>query len=404
VGHHKWSGWAVLGVGLWMGCGGSQAVSTGSHAVVARPSVQAQPVDPPGRPVVVVAQPAVRPKIEVVFALDTTGSMGGLIEGAKQKIWAIADELASAQPRPELRVGLVAYRDRGDQYVTQHFPLTDDLDVVYQQLHALRAEGGGDGPESVNQALYEAVRQTAWSTNEQVYRTVFLVGDAPPHQDYPDDVSYVQTVQEAKQKGIVLNTVQCGSESETQRIWLAIAQTAQGSYAAIEQSGGMQQIAAPMDPEIEALNARLSGTVLPYGRREQQEKVRAKAQLAGAAPASASAARLSYLDKQGGELVTGGGDLVDDVKAGRVDLAAMKDQELPAQLRGLSSSAQAAELERMSGERVQLKRRLDELVKARASFVREVEARQSAEGKPDGFDQEVMRAVKEQAKRAGIGY
>ncbi|HEX6240255.1 MAG TPA: hypothetical protein VFZ61_05160, partial [Polyangiales bacterium] len=48
------------------------------------------PVAPPA--------PVARPKIEVVFALDTTGSMGSLIEGAKQKIWAIADELASAQP------------------------------------------------------------------------------------------------------------------------------------------------------------------------------------------------------------------------------------------------------------------------------------------------------------------
>jgi hypothetical protein len=62
--------------------------------------------------------PVARPKIEVVFALDTTGSMGDLIAGAKQKIWAIADELASAKPTPELRIGLVAYRDRGDRYVT----------------------------------------------------------------------------------------------------------------------------------------------------------------------------------------------------------------------------------------------------------------------------------------------
>jgi len=51
--------------------------------------------------------------------LDTTGSMGGLIEGAKQKIWSIANEMISAQPTPELKLGLIGYRDRGDEYVVK---------------------------------------------------------------------------------------------------------------------------------------------------------------------------------------------------------------------------------------------------------------------------------------------
>src|SRR5215831_756131 len=60
-----------------------------------------------------------KPRIEVCFVLDTTGSMGGLIEGAKQKIWSIANEMVSAKPTPELRLGLVAFRDRGDEYVVK---------------------------------------------------------------------------------------------------------------------------------------------------------------------------------------------------------------------------------------------------------------------------------------------
>src|SRR5438552_5102923 len=58
-----------------------------------------------------------KPRIEVCFVLDTTGSMGGLIEGAKQKIWSIANEMISAKPAPELKLGLIGYRDRGDEYV-----------------------------------------------------------------------------------------------------------------------------------------------------------------------------------------------------------------------------------------------------------------------------------------------
>ena len=50
--------------------------------------------------------PDKKPRIEVCFVLDTTGSMGGLIEGAKQKIWSIANEMISAKPTPELKLGL----------------------------------------------------------------------------------------------------------------------------------------------------------------------------------------------------------------------------------------------------------------------------------------------------------
>src|SRR4051812_47335548 len=75
-----------------------------------------------------------KPKVEVVFCLDTTGSMGGLIDGAKAKIWAICNQIAGGKPTPDLRVGLVAYRDKGDDYVTKVFDLTDDLDRVHGEL------------------------------------------------------------------------------------------------------------------------------------------------------------------------------------------------------------------------------------------------------------------------------
>ncbi|MGA2640709.1 MAG: VWA domain-containing protein, partial [Spirochaetia bacterium] len=67
---------------------------------------------------------AARPRVEVAFVLDSTGSMGGLIEGAKQKIWSIANGIIAQKPTPEVRIGLVTYRDRGDEYVTKKFDLT----------------------------------------------------------------------------------------------------------------------------------------------------------------------------------------------------------------------------------------------------------------------------------------
>src|SRR5690348_8163032 len=147
-------------------------------------------------------KPAIkRPRIEVVFCLDTTGSMGGLIEGAKQKIWSISNQIASGKPTPDLKIGLVAYRDRGrDEYVTRIVELTDDLDAIHGKLREFRAAGGGDAPESVNQALDDAVNKIKWSTDKKTLRIIFLVGDAPPHMDYSDDVKYPDTCKKACEK------------------------------------------------------------------------------------------------------------------------------------------------------------------------------------------------------------
>ena len=89
------------------------------------------------------SNPNQRPQIDVVFVLDTTGSMGGLIQAAKEKIWSIASTMASAQPAPGIRIGLVAYRDRGDDYVTKVVDLSSDLDSVYAKLMDFAANGGG---------------------------------------------------------------------------------------------------------------------------------------------------------------------------------------------------------------------------------------------------------------------
>ena len=75
-----------------------------------------------------------KPQVEVVFCLDTTGSMGGLIDAAKQKIWTIANQIASGKPTPRLKIGLVAYRDRSGRTIAN-----DDDDAwlrpAFRQIH-----------------------------------------------------------------------------------------------------------------------------------------------------------------------------------------------------------------------------------------------------------------------------
>src|SRR4051812_41567801 len=81
------------------------------------------------------------PSVEVCFVLDTTGSMQGLIDGAKQKIWSIANPIIATEPRPTVRIALIGYRDRCDAYVTRRFDLTDDIDTVFKNLTDFQADG-----------------------------------------------------------------------------------------------------------------------------------------------------------------------------------------------------------------------------------------------------------------------
>ncbi len=344
--------------------------------------------------------PAGPPRIEVCFVLDTTGSMGGLIEGAKLKIWTIANQLVSAKPVPQLKIALIGYRDRGDEYIVRRHDLNADIDAVYADLQRFSAGGGGDTPESVNQALYEAVTRVGWSTDRGVLRLVFLVGDSPPHMDYQDDVKYAQTCELAVKKDLIINTVQCGANSATTPIWEDIAKRAEGKFVAIGQTGDMQVVSTPMDEELARLNVAIGRTLVPYGAMSTQREVAAKQAAAEAAAPLAVADRLAY-NARTGMTVQGGGDLVDDMKSKKVGLARLKNEELPPELRKLTAAQREAYLKDKSEERTKLQGRIDELLKQRQAFITEQMRRQSKTG---GFDEEVRAIVAAEAKAKGIQY
>ncbi len=78
-------------------------------------------------------------------------------------------------------------------------PLSRNLDAIYGELMKFHADGGGDAPESVNQALHESLHQIGWNHDKNVCRIIYLVGDAPPHLDYTDDVHYSESCRKARE-------------------------------------------------------------------------------------------------------------------------------------------------------------------------------------------------------------
>ena len=169
------------------------------------------------------------PALDVVFAIDATGSMGDEIEDVKDHVWQIATGLAAGTPRPDVRFGLVIYRDRGDSEHTRSFPLTRDLDAVHRELRAIQATGGGDNPEDVDAGLELAVREMDWS--RPAARMVFLIGDAPP-QNYGVDRSAL--LAEAVRREIRITTLEAsGMNAQGTAAWRAIADRTGGHYEAL---------------------------------------------------------------------------------------------------------------------------------------------------------------------------
>jgi hypothetical protein len=123
--------------------------------------------------------PAVR-KLDLVLTIDTTGSMGDEIGFLQGELGAIVGAIRSRHPGLDLRVGFVFYRDLGDEYVTATVPLSPDIRAAQVALGQHHANGGGDYPEAMEQALIRAAGQ-GW--RRDAVKTMLLVADAPPHDD-----------------------------------------------------------------------------------------------------------------------------------------------------------------------------------------------------------------------------
>lgn len=361
-----------------------------------RPAPEPDPAGPASS-----AQPLAeqaRPRIEVVFVLDTTGSMSSLLEGAKQKIWAIANRLASGEPRPELRLGLVAYRDRGDAYVTRRFDFTGDMDALYAELLTHQADGGGDTPEHVGQGLHDALTRMQWSQDPGVLRLVFLVGDAPPHDDYQDPgTSTSELAALARARGIILNTIQCGSDSQTTDAWRRLAAAAGGEFASIEQGGGVVAVATPYDQTLWELNNQLSGTVLGWGssdaKQSSQRKLanRASMSTSAAAEAASYSAKTARMNDE---------DLLGALDGGK-QLADIPVAELPDELQALSPAEQARRVDDLRARRDDLNAKIRGLSQQRDAYLHDAER---SAGVERGFDGKVLDTLRRQAAAIGVTY
>lgn len=192
-----------------------------------------------------------RVQLDVMFLLDATGSMGDEIEQLQGNILTISDQINALPGNVDVRYGLVTYRDRGDQYVTRVYDFTDNVSEFQENLINVRAGGGGDYPESLNEGLDMALNAVEWRMDDTV-RLAFLVADAPPHVDYQDDADYSLLMQDALARGIKIHQIASGGlEPEGEFVMRQIAQFTMGRFLFLTYDDGVVGTSGDDRPELE---------------------------------------------------------------------------------------------------------------------------------------------------------
>jgi len=326
-------------------------------------------------------------RVDIVFAVDTTGSMGGLLDGAKRTVWSIASHVRELDKNADVHVGLVAYRDygQGDAYVTKDFAMTGDLDAVFAELSTYQAAGGGDVPEDVDAALDDAVHKMEWRDNAK--KMIFLVGDAPPasrHEVPTFDVS----ARDAAAKGIIINTIRCGEAQDTAEAWHQIASIGMGEFSTIQQNGGVQQIATPYDQKMADLSKTIDSTTVIYGDAATRGAYDGNMAVAHAAAPAAMADRAAYYGMAKGGGVRAKDDVVGGVATGAVAVESLDPSKLPEDMKDKSKDEIKADFDARAKKRAQAQTELQEMAKQRADYLK---AHEKEAG--EGFDVKVKATV-----------
>lgn len=383
---------------LALAAGWCVTIGTASGQATPAPATPAEAATP--------ATSAAKP-VDIAICLDTSGSMDGLIDAARQKLWGIVSDLATAKPRPALRVALLSFGNDGYEaesgWVRVLVPFTTDLDEVSKQLFALTTNGG---TEFVGRVVNKAATDLDWTSDPGAMKLIIVAGNEGADQD--QQVTYQTACGSAIGKGIMVNAIYCGDANDSiAPAWRDVAKLADGEFAAIDQNSN-EVIPTPHDSKLADLSAALNRTYVAYGPQGtagMENQSRQDANTAGAAP-SAAAQRASM--KASTLYTNRHWDLVDAVLTGeakdRLDLSTVKDEDLPEDLRKLTLAQRKAHLETMMKERDTLRAQIAAETKARDAFLEAKRQEAAAAAGRADFESALRAAVRKQAEKKGFHF
>ena len=181
-------------------------------------------------------------EIEIMFVVDTTGSMGDELSFLCDELSGIVTRVSSSLSC-KIRLGLIFYRDKGDAYVTRSFDFVDvtsssGLNTVVKNINAQFSSGGGDYPEAVDTALKEAV-EAKWHDDSKT-KLIFHVLDAPYHDEQENQSVFANAVRGAAEKGIrIIPVAASGLDTLGQYIMRSAALLTGGTYTFLTDDSGI---------------------------------------------------------------------------------------------------------------------------------------------------------------------
>ena len=347
----------------------------------------------------IVAGPIIekKPLVQIAVLLDTSGSMSGLINQARTELWAVVNEFITVKRNgvaPQLDVALYEYGksalSKKGGYIRRIVAFTNDLDKVSEELFALKTNGGD---EYCGWVINDAVKQLQWSKAANDLKVIFIAGNEPFTQG---PVNYKDSTRAAIEKGIIVNTIHCGSMSAgISGKWKDGALLADGSYLCIDQNQKAVEISAPQDDEIIKLSVQLNTTYIAYGSRGRVYAENQKAQDGNSRRISSSNAAGRALTKSSGYYRNDTWDVVDAMKDGK-KLDEFKEAELPENMRKMNKKERKVYVEKNAKQRQEIQKKIQTLNEARKKHI--AAERKKLAGADKSLGSAMIKAVRKQAE------
>lgn len=341
-------------------------------------------------------------QIDLAIALDVSGSMEGLIESAKQRLWDIVNELARAKPVPVLRVAVISYGrpSHGVQsgFVRIDRTFTRNLDAVNETLFSYQTDGGD---EYVSRVIDVAINDLEWSDQDDALRMLYVVGNESAEQD--PIVNLSESLALAKRSDVFVNATYCGNAYEgTELGWRIIADLTDGIYASIDQNtAAVANIASPMDKELAELDEKLNRTYVAFGEHGKKRKSSQLQQDRNAQELSAPTAVSRTITKASPLYERKSWDLVAAFKNG-MRLSEVEEEDFPESMQHMDTQARTDFIEKQTKTREKLTARINELAEQRKRFIQK--ERKTRSGQAKGLDEAMQEAARELAKEKGFKF
>lgn len=341
-------------------------------------------------------------KIQVALLLDTSGSMDGLIDQAKMRLWNVVNTLTTLTfngIEPDVEIALYEYgNDRisaKEDWVRLIVPLTKDLDEISEKLFALRTNGGTEYCGSV---IQHATNNLQWSDHENSLKLIYIAGNEPFNQH---GVNYKTAVSGAVQNEIFVNTIYCGNyEAGVRELWRDGASLGNGKYFNIDSNREIQFVQTPYDDSIAYYNVQLNQTYISFSaagssykeKQMQQDNDNYSMSEGAYIERSISKSKSNAYDNSHW-------DLVDKYKKDPKSLKSIKQEELPKELQGKSSEELEAHAKKLMAEREKHQKAIQQLSVQRQKFIDSATKSQGKEG--DDLGQAIEKSVMELGKLKG---